>query len=80
MQGLGGAYLGILRWCLHHRWVVLVTVLGCMASLGLLVKLTSFNFMPQDDSSEFEIAFQAPEGSTLQRRYNAHRRGGGTAT
>ena len=28
----------------------------------LLVKLTKFNFMPQDDSSEFEIAFQTPEG------------------
>ena len=67
MRWLGGNYLGILRWCLGHRWVVLVAVFGCMASLGILVKVTSFNFMPQDDSSEFEIVFQAPEGSTLQR-------------
>lgn len=67
MRAVGGAYLGVLRWCLHHRWVVVLSVLGCMASLVVLVKLTTFNFMPQDDSSEFEIAFQAPEGSTLQR-------------
>ncbi|HEY5912541.1 MAG TPA: efflux RND transporter permease subunit, partial [Verrucomicrobiae bacterium] len=67
MRAIGGAYIGILRWCLHHRWVVVLSVLGCMASLFVLVKVTAFNFMPQDDASEFEIAFQAPEGSTLQR-------------
>jgi HAE1 family hydrophobic/amphiphilic exporter-1 len=38
-----------------------------MASLVVLVKMTSFNFMPQDDASEFEIVFQTPEGSTLAR-------------
>ncbi|HWH68952.1 MAG TPA: efflux RND transporter permease subunit, partial [Candidatus Sulfotelmatobacter sp.] len=67
MGWLSGHYIGVLRWCLHHRWVVVLSVLGCMASLVLLMKLTTFNFMPQDDSSEFEIAFQTPEGSTLQR-------------
>jgi HAE1 family hydrophobic/amphiphilic exporter-1 len=29
--------------------------------------LTAFNFMPQDDTSEFEVVFQAPEGATLSR-------------
>ena len=67
MRWLGGRYIGVLRWSLHHRWVIVLAVLGCMASLVLLVKLTSFNFMPQDDSSEFEIVLQTPEGSTLQR-------------
>jgi len=42
-------------------------VAACLASVVVLVRLTSFNFMPQDDSSEFEVAFQAPEGSTLER-------------
>jgi HAE1 family hydrophobic/amphiphilic exporter-1 len=67
MKWLSGVYLGILRWCLGHRWVVVLSVIACMASLVVLAKATRFNFMPQDDASEFEIAFQTPEGSTLQR-------------
>jgi HAE1 family hydrophobic/amphiphilic exporter-1 len=33
----------------------------------VLVPLTQFPFVPQDDASEFEIALQTPEGSTLGR-------------
>lgn len=65
MQWLGSRYTGLLRWSLHHRWVVVASVLVCLASVVVLVKMTKFNFMPQDDSSEFEVVFQAPEGSTL---------------
>jgi HAE1 family hydrophobic/amphiphilic exporter-1 len=67
MKWLGGNYIGVLRWCLHHRWAVVLSVFACMASIVVLVKMTSFNFMPQDDTSEFEIALQTPEGSTLRR-------------
>ncbi len=67
MQRLGRHYLGVLGWSLHHRWVVLAGVGLCMGSLVVLMKFTSFNFMPQDDASEFEVVFQAPEGSTLSR-------------
>jgi HAE1 family hydrophobic/amphiphilic exporter-1 len=67
MRWLGAHYLGVLRWSLHHRWVVVCGVVACMASLVVLMKFTYFNFMPQDDASEFEIALQAPEGSTLPR-------------
>ena len=38
-----------------------------MLSLAVLGKLTKFTFLPQDDASEFEIALQTAEGSTLQR-------------
>ena len=68
MRWLGGHYLGMLRWSLHHRWVVVLGVLGLHGfAWSCWCKLTTFNFMPQDDSSEFEIALQTPEGSTLQR-------------
>jgi HAE1 family hydrophobic/amphiphilic exporter-1 len=67
MKWVGGHYLAILEWCLGHRWVVVLSVAGCMASLVPLIRLTNFNFMPLDDSSEFEVALQTPEGSTLQR-------------
>jgi HAE1 family hydrophobic/amphiphilic exporter-1 len=67
LRWLGNHYQRILRWSLHHRWVVIVGALSCMVSLVPLGKLTKFTFMPQDDSSEFEIAIQTPEGSTLSR-------------
>lgn len=67
MRWLASHYIGLLRWSLHHRWAVVLAVAACLASVVVLVKFTTFNFMPQDDSSEFEVAFQAPEGSTLQR-------------
>jgi HAE1 family hydrophobic/amphiphilic exporter-1 len=67
MRWLGGHYIRVLEWSLHHRWAVLLGAGLCMASLVPLAKLTTFNFMPQDDASEFEVIIQTPEGSTLSR-------------
>jgi HAE1 family hydrophobic/amphiphilic exporter-1 len=67
MRWLGDHYLGVLQWSLRHRWVVVLGVLACLGSVVFLSRLTSFNFMPQDDASEFEISFQTPEGSSLAR-------------
>ncbi|MEO8427512.1 MAG: efflux RND transporter permease subunit, partial [Verrucomicrobiota bacterium] len=67
MQGLSRRYLGVLRWSLHHRWVIMLASGLCLASIVLLGKLTKFTFIPQDDSSEFEISLQTPEGSDLER-------------
>ncbi|MBI1177396.1 MMPL family transporter [bacterium] len=67
MKWLADRYLGVLRWSLHHRWVIMLASGLCLASLPLLFKLTKFTFIPQDDSSEFEVSLQTPEGSDLAR-------------
>ena len=67
MQWLSGHYLAILRWSLHHRWVIMTASAVCFISIAWLGKLTRFTFVPQDDSSEFEISLQTPEGSDLER-------------
>ncbi len=67
LQWLSRHYLDLLRWSLHHRWVIMLASGLCLVSLPLLGKLTKFTFVPQDDSSEFEISVQTPEGSDLQR-------------
>src|SRR5262245_10330273 len=67
MQWLSGHYLRILHWSLHHRWVVMTASGLCFVSLVVLGKMTRFTFIPQDDSSEFEISLQTPEGSDLER-------------
>jgi hydrophobic/amphiphilic exporter-1 (mainly G- bacteria), HAE1 family len=67
MRWVGEHYQLLLRWCLQHRWAVVAGAALCVGSLPILFKFTHFTFLPQDDSSEFEVALQAPEGSTLQR-------------
>ncbi|MBP7950344.1 MAG: efflux RND transporter permease subunit [Verrucomicrobiales bacterium] len=67
MRWMSGRYLGILGWSLRHRWVVVLTAAACFATIPFLAKMTRFTFLPQDDSSEFEISLQTPEGSDLQR-------------
>ena len=60
------AYLAALKFSLRHRWVIVVTVVGCMATLPVLFKTVNKNFIPDDDSSEFQVNVQAPEGTTLE--------------
>lgn len=67
MRWLGTHYLAVLGWGLRHRWVIVLGALACVLALVPLGRLTRFTFMPQDDSSEFEVALQTPEGSTLSR-------------
>jgi HAE1 family hydrophobic/amphiphilic exporter-1 len=67
MKWLSSHYLGILQWSLHHRWVIMTASAVCFVSIAWLGKLTRFTFVPQDDSSEFEISLQTPEGSDLER-------------
>ncbi len=67
LRFLSGHYIGILKWSLRHRWVVMITAGLCVGSLFFLIPKTRFTYFPQDDASEFEVAIETPEGSTLQR-------------
>jgi len=64
---LSGLYMAVLGWSLRHRWVVVLASAGCVGSLYFLVPMTKFTYFPWDDASEFEIAMQSPEGSSLER-------------
>ena len=67
MHWVSDHYLAVLGWSLRHRWVIMAASGICFVSIFFLGKLTKFTFIPQDDSSEFEISLQAPEGSDLER-------------
>ncbi len=67
MKWLSNRYIGVLGWSLRHRWVVVLASGLCFVSIYQLGKMTKFTFIPQDDSSEFEISMQTPEGSDLER-------------
>lgn len=67
MRWLGDLYIVVLRWSLGRRWVVMLLSAICVAAVWPMFKASKFTFMPQDDSSEFEVALTLPEGTSLQR-------------
>jgi len=65
-QGFEYLYLVALRFSLRHRWIVVTVVLGSMAALVPLFGMVNKNFLPDEDSSEFQLNVQAPEGTSLE--------------
>jgi len=65
-RAIEAVYLAMLRFSLRHRWVIVVSALGCLVAIWPLLKIVNKNFMPDDDSSEFQVNIQAPEGTTLE--------------
>jgi len=59
-------YLAALRFSLRHRWIVVTAVVGCLLTIWPLFGMVNKNFIPDDDSSEFELSVLAPEGTSLE--------------
>jgi hydrophobic/amphiphilic exporter-1 (mainly G- bacteria), HAE1 family len=58
-------YWRILRWSLHHRWVIVaLCILVLLSSVPLLMKVNK-EFIPSDDQSEFLVSVRTPEGFSL---------------
>lgn len=66
-RAIDTSYGAILRWSLHHRWVIVLVCLGFLGSTPILFRLIGFDFIPRDDQSEFEVAITLPEGYSLDR-------------
>ncbi len=62
-----GAYVWLLAWSLRRRWVIVAAAIGLFASTPVLMAIVGKNFIPRDDTSEFEVAMTLPEGYSLDR-------------
>ncbi|MBI4514667.1 MAG: efflux RND transporter permease subunit [Deltaproteobacteria bacterium] len=60
-------YGAILRWSLHHRWVIIALSIVTVYTSVPLFRGLGKDFLPQDDQSEFEVVIQTPEGYSLSR-------------
>lgn len=60
-------YWVVLRWALHHRWVVLAACLVTFLSIGPLIIVVHKEFLPSDDQSQFIVSLTAPEGTPLEK-------------
>jgi hydrophobic/amphiphilic exporter-1 (mainly G- bacteria), HAE1 family len=59
-------YSGVLAFCLRHRWVVGLLIVGSCASTFPMCKKVGGDFLPPNDEAQFEIYLQTPEGTTLE--------------
>jgi hydrophobe/amphiphile efflux-1 (HAE1) family protein len=59
-------YSAVLAFCLRHRWVVCLAIIGSCASTVPMCKQLGFDFIPPNDEAQFEIYVQALEGTTLE--------------
>jgi len=59
-------YSGLLAFCLRHRWVVLIAIIGSCATTMPMCKKVGGDFLPLNDEAQFEIYVQAPEGTSLE--------------
>lgn len=62
-----GAFGRALRWALKYRLVTLILSFMVILSTGPIAAKMGFNFVPRDDTSEFQVSFITPEGYTLDR-------------
>ncbi len=59
-------YTAMMRFCLRHRWIVFLAIVGSCMSVPVLAKKVGGGFLPPNDEAQFEIYVQAPEGTTLE--------------
>jgi hydrophobic/amphiphilic exporter-1 (mainly G- bacteria), HAE1 family len=58
-------YRGVIAWALRHRIATLGLAAVAFMGAVMLFPLIGGGFMPDSDNSEFVVAFETPEGSSL---------------
>ncbi|HEY9070048.1 MAG TPA: efflux RND transporter permease subunit [Candidatus Ozemobacteraceae bacterium] len=59
-------YGRLLNYALRHRWQIVIAAVVCVMMTLPIGKLLSLDFMPNDDTNEFNVYFRADEGSSLE--------------
>ena len=66
-RAVEGFYMFCLRFSLRHRWIIVLASVGVLLSTPYLMSIVGKDFVPRDDTSEFEVAVTLPEGCSLER-------------
>src|SRR5262245_11072530 len=59
-------YSAVLAFCLRHRWLVFVAIVGAFMMMRPMMKKVGGDFLPPNDEAQFEIYVQMPEGTSLE--------------
>jgi multidrug efflux pump subunit AcrB len=60
-------YLGILRWCLVHKTIVVVTVAAVFIGSLLMAPRLATEFFPKVDAGQFILNVAAPDGTRIEK-------------
>ena len=63
---IDSAYVTMLRWSLAHRWVVVLVCAGALATIPLGLRVLPYNFLPEEDESQFQVSLRGPQGTSLE--------------
>jgi multidrug efflux pump subunit AcrB len=63
---LARGYTAMLAYCLRHRWLVGLAIVGSFASMAALKSRIGSDFVPPSDDAQFEIYVQTAQGTTLE--------------
>lgn len=66
-------YTAMLRWSMAHRWAIVLVCALALASIPTLWKALPYNFLPEEDESQFQISIETPAGSNLETTRRAVR-------
>ena len=58
-------YTWLLEKSMAHRWVIVTICIAAVVAIVPLFMLAGINFLPEDDESQFQVLFRAPEGTSL---------------
>lgn len=59
-------YIRMLEWSLHHRWVIVTSMVLVFASTFVVNRYIGRDWMPQEDQSELSVSLEMPEGTSIQ--------------
>lgn len=60
-------YLWLLRWCLTHRVIAVISAVLILFSVVPLFKIVKAEFVVDDDTSEFEVVVETQPGSSIEK-------------
>ena len=60
-------YVLVLRWCLHHKATVIVTVAAVFTGSVMMAPRLSTEFFPKVDAGQFILNVAAPEGTRVEK-------------
>ncbi len=58
-------YGSLLRFSLRRRWVIILVAVACVAAVVPMAERVRTDFLPPDDTNEYQISFRTPEGFSL---------------
>lgn len=66
-ESIARPYMAMLDWSLRNRWKMVAFFLGISLTALPMLKMIGKDFSPQEDTSQFIVSINAPEGTSLKK-------------